>query len=205
MEMDLKNIIEKIKEEGVFEADKKAAEIVEEASKKAKDIIQTALKEKEDIIKNAAKEAEKLTKNGEEAVRQASRDVLLSLREDIVALFDRLTKKDVAEQLSPDVLKDMIVRLVESVTEHKQFDIEVLLSKKDKDVLDRVLFDALKQEAKKGVTLKVSPGIEHGFRIGEKGGTSYYDFTDEAIAEAFALYLNPKIAEVLTAGAKNAK
>ncbi|MFC1480004.1 V-type ATP synthase subunit E [Candidatus Omnitrophota bacterium] len=205
MEMDLKNIIEKIKEEGVSEADQKAAEIVEGAQKKAQDIIQAAKKEQEEIIKKAAQEAEKLTNNGEEALKQASRDVLLSLRENIVALFDRLTKENIAEELSPDVLKEMIIRLVESVTKQKQFDIEVLLSKKDKDALEGGLFAALKKEAKKGVTFKAAPGIEHGFRIGEKGGTSYYDFTDEAIMEAFKRYLNPKIAEVLTAGAKNAK
>jgi V/A-type H+-transporting ATPase subunit E len=205
MEMELKNIIDKIKSEGVDEAEKKAADITGQAETKAKSIIEAAQKQKGAIIKEAEQEAEKLQKNGEEAVKQASRDVLLGLRQSIMGLFDTIIKRDVSEQLSADVLKGMISQLSESITKNKQFDVEVLLSEKDKKEMEKVILGGLKKELKKGVEIKASPNIEHGFRIGEKGGSSYYDFTDEAIAEAFKAYLNPKIAEILTPGTENAE
>ncbi|RKY42144.1 MAG: V-type ATP synthase subunit E [Candidatus Makaraimicrobium thalassicum] len=197
MEMDLKNIIEKIKEEGVGEAEKRAADIISQAEERAKSIIEMAEREKEEIIRKAGEEDKRLRKNGEEAIKQAARDVILGLRGDIIALFDRIVKKEVTEQLSPKVLKDMIARLVENFNKDGDVELEVLLSKKDRTALEHILFAGLKSKMAKGVTLKASPNVEKGFRVGEKGKHSYYDFTDEAIAEAFKSFLGPKITEIL--------
>jgi len=197
MDMDLKHIIDKIKTEGVSEAEKQADEIVASAKTKAKNMIAEAEKEKQEIIKNAGEEAKKLKNNAEEAIKQASRDVLLGLKESIIAVLDKILKGDISGQLTPDILQQMILNMVKNLTADKAFDVEVLLNAKDKEKLDKLLVSAFKKETKKGVTLKVSPAVEHGFRIGEKGGTSYYDFTDEAIAEAFKAYLNPKVSAIL--------
>ena len=108
MEVELKNIIDKIKQEGVEEAEKRGAEIVSKAHAEAGALLDGAKKEKEEIIKRAEDDAAKLKKNTEEALRQASRDVVLSLRENILKLFDNIIKRDVAGQLSPDVMKEML-------------------------------------------------------------------------------------------------
>ncbi|MFQ5951864.1 MAG: V-type ATP synthase subunit E [Candidatus Omnitrophota bacterium] len=200
MEMDLQNIIDKLKQEGVGEAEKKAEDIIHQAEKKALSIAEEAKGREEEIIRKAEQEAERLRKNGEEAVRQASRDVLLSLREQITGLFDRIVRQEVAGQMSPAVLKEMIVKLASKFEKDETLDVEILLSEKDKKDLEKTLFAALKGEMKKGITLKASPKVEHGFLIGIKGKSSYYDFTDEAIAEAFMAHLNPKITEILTSG-----
>ncbi|NQT32458.1 MAG: V-type ATP synthase subunit E [Candidatus Omnitrophica bacterium] len=199
MEMDLKNIIEKIKSEGVDEAQQKATVIISEAKKEAVKTIQGAEAEKETIIKKAKVDADKLKTNAEEAVRQAARDVLLGLKDSIVALFDKVTKKDVAKTLTPKVLTEMIVRLVDKFQESGKTEVEVLLSDKDKAALEETLFANLKKEIAAGVTLKASSALESGFRIGKKGESSYYDFTDEAITEAFKIFLNPRMEEILEA------
>ncbi len=198
MEMELNTIIEKIKKEGIGEAESKAADILKQAQAKADKIIAEAEKKKEDIIKKAKNDAENLKKNGEEALSQASRDVILALKESITAVFDALIKKEVAQQLPPEVLKEVIVNLIRKFSEDKEAEIEVLLSEKDKNSIEGALLGVFKGEVGKGLTIKVSPSIEHGFRIGKKGESSYYDFTDEAIAESFKTYLNPKIKELLT-------
>jgi V/A-type H+-transporting ATPase subunit E len=203
MEMELKGIIEKIKEEGVEEGEKKAADIISQAEERARNAMGSAEKEGEDIIKKAEKEAEKLRKNGEEALQQASRDVLLSLRQEIVALFDRVIKEETAKQLSPELLKGMITTLVEKFEKNGETDVEVLLSAKDKTALEKMLLTGLKEKMAKGVTLKASPKVEKGFMIGGKGKESYYDFTDEAITEAFKAFLNPKITGLLNPGKEN--
>ncbi len=205
MAVDLKNIIERIKEEGVDEAQKKAGDILDKAQEEAKQTIDGAQAQKKEIIANAQAEADKLKKNGEEAMRQASRDVLLGLRESIIALFDKVVKEDVGKELSPEVMKEMIIRLVEKFNESGANEVEVLLSEKDKEVLEEGLLDSLKKTMRKGVELKASSGVEHGFRVGEKGDNLYYDFTDEAIEEAFKSYLNKKLTEILTPGTKDAK
>jgi V/A-type H+-transporting ATPase subunit E len=205
MAMDLKNIIERIKEEGVDEAQKKAGDIIAQAENKAAATIAAAEEKKNDIIEKARAEALKLKANSEEAMRQASRDVLLGLRENIIVLFDKVIKRDVAEELSPDVMKEMIIRLVEKFKESGETEVEVLLSDKDKNSLEETLLKDLKKEMKKGVELKASSSMEHGFRIGEKDGNTYYDFTDEAIEEAFKSYLNKQLTGILTPGTKDAE
>ncbi|MEA3489599.1 MAG: hypothetical protein U9R44_04575 [Candidatus Omnitrophota bacterium] len=202
MEIDLKNIIEKIKQEGVGEAERTTAEMIGRAEKKSGDMIEAAEKEKAQIIKKAEQDAENLQKTGEEALRQASRDVMLGLREAIVSLFDSVVKKEIKDQLSPEAVSGMISGLVEKFEKDKMIDLEVLLSEKDKEALEKTFLAKLKEKLAKGVTLKASPRVESGFLIGEKGKESYYDFSDEAITEAFKAFLNPKITELLRAGGK---
>jgi V/A-type H+-transporting ATPase subunit E len=202
MELELTNIIEKLKTEGVGEADKEAARIISEAKDKAKSIVDGAKKDKEKMVHDAEQQAAMLKKNGEEALQQASRDTLLALKQSITKLFDSAFRAQVSAEMSPDVLKDMIVRLVENIAKEKTFNVEVLVSDKDKKELEKTLFAALKGELQKKVTLKTSPNVERGFLIGEKDGTSFYDFTDGAVAEAFTSYLNPKIAELLVSDEK---
>ena len=195
--MELKNIIEKIKSEGVEEAEQKDSKIVKEAEQKASKIVKEAEEKKKDIIEQAKKEADKLKTNGEEALRQASRNVLLSLKEKITDLFNKVTEKKIGEELSPDALSQIIVKAIQDIKKTGEANIEVLLSEKDKDEVEKAVFSALKKEVSEGVTVKVSPRVEKGFLIGEKGTQMYYDVTDAAIAEAFNLFLNPRIEKIL--------
>ena len=73
MAMDLKNIIERIKEEGVDEAQKKAGDIIAQAETKAAATIADAEEKKKGIIDEAGAEALKLKASSEEAMRLASR------------------------------------------------------------------------------------------------------------------------------------
>jgi len=202
MEVELGTIIEKIKKEGVGEAEKRSDEILSQAKRKAKEIVDAAEKEKGAIIDNGKKEAEKMKANGEESLRQASRDVLLGLKESIIGLFDTVLRGEVGDAFSADIIQKMILGLAEKFQKDGSSDVEVLLSDKDKKALEDALLAALKKKMSGGVTLKASPGVEKGFRIGKKGEESYYDFTDQAVAEAFKEFLNPRMKEILDAGAK---
>jgi len=197
MEIELNNLIEKIKKEGVEKAEKDANALIEKAKAKSEAILRQAEQEKDEIIKEAEARVGELKKTQEKALKQAARDILLTLRSRVVEFFHRVVKEKIAGQLKPDVLKDLIAKTIENFRKNENLDVDILLSKEDRDKLKKYLFDALSVEAKKHVTLTKSDGIEKGFRIGEKGKDSYFDFTDEAIAEAFSRYLNPALVEML--------
>lgn len=197
MEMDLKNIIDKIKTEGVSAAGRKTDEIIASARQKAKDILMSAEQEKETILKDARENADKLEKNAKDAVRQAARDVILALKENVVELLDKVLGKQVKEQLTPELIKDMIIRLVEQFRIDGKEDIEVTAGEKDAEKLKQILVAEIKKSAQKGFTIKASPKVEKGFRIGIKDSDVYYDFTDEAITENLEAYINPKLAKML--------
>ncbi|MCQ9207064.1 MAG: hypothetical protein NG740_04205 [Omnitrophica bacterium] len=197
MEMELNSLIDKIKQEGVLEAEKCAEGIVKEAREKAKVIVATAERRKDDITRNAGAKAETFRKNSEKALKRAARDVLLTLREDAVAFFDRIVKEKISGELSPDVLKEVIIKVIGNLRKDGIPDIEVLLSEEDKAKLEKTLFSAFGENAGKFLKLTGTKGIEKGFRVGETGRDFYFDFSDEAIAEAFKKYLNPKLVEML--------
>lgn len=197
MEADLKNLIDKIKQDGVAQAEADASKIVNDARAQADDIIKQAEKEGQDIVFNAKKEADNFKKASDTALKQAARDALLALRVRVSEFFARVVKDKVAEELNPEVLKDLIVKTVEHSIQAGVEEIEIVLSEKDKKALEKTLFATLRKEARERVLLQEKQGVKSGFRIGAKDTGSYLDFTDQAIADGFRRYLNPKLADAL--------
>ncbi|MFA5369439.1 MAG: hypothetical protein WC300_01790 [Candidatus Omnitrophota bacterium] len=146
---------------------------------------------------NAKNEAENFRQSSETALKQAARDALLMLRVRVSEFFARVVKNQVARELQPDTLKDIIMKAVEYSVKQGVTDIEVVLNENDKKALEKVLFEALRKEARAQLSLQEKSGIDGGFRIGAKGTGSYIDFTDHAIAEGFRRYLNPKLIDAL--------
>jgi len=197
MEMELNNLIDKIKKEGVEKAENDAGNIVKEAEAQARKIIEDAEKQKADLIKEGEKRQAAFKASTEEALKQSARDALLALRDRVTEFFGRVVKERVSEALTDDALKEVIVQAVESCIKKSSMDIEILLADKDKRKLEKVLFSALTKEAKDRLKVKSSKSVEKGFRIGEEGKDSYLDFTDQAIADGFKRYLNPRLVEML--------
>jgi len=197
METELKNLLDKIKKEGVEKAESDKEKIIKDAQDKANRVIESANKEKEKIIKEAKVQSDNFSKASEKALKQAARDVLLTLRERANDFFGRVVKEKVSEKLSLDILTKCILKAVENLKKDGIMDIEVLVEKDDRVKLEKALFNALDKEAKKKVITTGKKGMGKGFRIGEKGKESYLDFTDEALAEGFKRYLSPKLVEIL--------
>jgi len=197
MEMELKNLIEKIKQDGVAQAEADAAKIIQDAQAKAADIITKSTKDAQRIVSNTQQESENFRKSSETALKQAARDALLALRVRVSEFFARVVKDKVAEELHPEALKDIILKAVEYSMKTGVTDIEIVLNDKDKKALEKILFAALRKEAKERVILQEKQGVQGGFRIGAKGAGSYLDFTDQAIADGFRRYLNPKLVDAL--------
>ncbi len=195
MEVKLENLIKKIKEEGVGVAEKKAAEILENARKEADKILKDGEKDAEKIREEAKKDAEKMKANAEASIQQAARDTLLSLKKEIRKMFDRLLVQKIDESMDEKLLRDLIVKLVETWAKGKE--ITVLAGKVDVDKLTSLVMKELKAEAKKGVDIKLDKKMSKGFRFGLKDSDLTYDFTDEALMEALSYFLSPKLTELL--------
>ena len=195
MESKLEHLIEKIKSDGIEEAKRSAAEIIDTAKKEADGIIKKAKADAEEIVANAGKEADKLKTNAESALKQASRDTVLVTKEKLLKLFDTAFKKELGGAMSPEFVKDLILKIIESWGKDKNM--EVLVSDKDLNQIKKLVFSKGRKELQETVTIKVDKGISKGFRVGLKDNDVYYDFTDESIAEFLGEFLNPGIREIL--------
>lgn len=202
MDVQLKELIETIKTEGVKEAEDKSAAIISEAEAQAKSILEAARKEAEKIVASGRADAAKFEASGKEAVKQASRDLLLKIQGQIENLFDSLIQKESATAFSGKVLEESIVAVMKGWAEKGSLDLTVLLSDKDFKNLEKTLKDRLSAEMKKGLEIKPFSGVDAGFRIAEKDGGSYYNFTAQGVAEMLSEFLNPRLAELMKEAGK---
>ncbi len=199
MEVKLENLIEKIKSEGVEGAQRESNEIIEKAKKEADAIIANAKKQAEEIVAKAEIKAKQFQQNSELAIQQAARDGELLFKGKINDLFDSVFKREVKAALTPDFMKEMILKIVDAWKSGSE--VEVVVREEDKQKLQDLLFSSLREDVKKGVSFKVSSDIAGGFKIGIKDENVYYDFTDESIADVLKSFLNPRLNEIL--GKKN--
>ncbi|UCD15705.1 MAG: hypothetical protein JSV34_01250 [Candidatus Omnitrophota bacterium] len=197
MEVKLEGLIEKIKKEGISVARETSQGIEREAKDKAQKIITEAQVKAENIIKEAQKESTKLKSNAIAAVKQASRDVSLIVKEQLIKMFDNILKQQISKNLTPEFLKDLIVKAVNSWAPAKDVSFEVFVSEADKRKTEELVLSQFRKKAKDFIEIKVNPNIDKGFRIGIKGEDVAYDFTDQSILDAFKVFLTPSIAAVL--------
>ena len=206
MDVQLQELIDKIKKAGVDSADKKAAQIEAEAEKKAEEIIADAEKRAEDIIKKAKAESEKFEQVSEEAIVQAGRNMLLSFRESLIAELNVIVQEKTEKSLSKDVLSKLIPDVVKAWCKNcDASELSVLLSEKDLKTLSSNFKTQLKAQISKGLEIKADKTLSAGFRIGVKNGQAFYDYSAVSLAQMFSAYLNPKVSELLQKAAKEVK
>ena len=205
MDVQLQELIDKIKKDGVASAEETAAGIIAEAEKKAAAIIDDAKQKAEGFEKEAKAKASSQQKAGEDALKQASRNLLISFRDGIGAQLRAIVEDETVKAYSKDLLTRLVPETVKAWSAKSDAgELSVLLSRSDLDDLEGGLKGALKDEISKGLEIKSDKTLESGFRIGLKDGSAYYDYSAESVAELFSAYLNPRIAQIMKDAAKEA-
>jgi V/A-type H+-transporting ATPase subunit E len=199
----LQDFLDRIKREGVDEAKKEAEKLLAEAKASADAIIAAARNEADALRAGASADIERDKEAAHRALTQAGRDLLLSVRQEIIALGDRVLEREVRTALTPELIADTIRTIAANWHSDSRPQLEVFLSDEHLTRVKESLLGSLQEEMKEGVVFTPIKGIQAGFRIGEKDSGLVYDFTDEGIAEVLAAYLNPRVAQVLMEPAGN--
>lgn len=203
MEVQLQEIINKIKTDGVHSAEQKANEILRDAENEAQAILEKARAEAKQITDDGKAEAERFEKASISSIEQASRNTLLAFKVGVTDALSQLIKSETAQAYDADVLKTLIPETVKAFVKNDgEEDLTVILSEAHAKKLQSELLAAFKKNLHSGVEIKTSDDLAQGFRIGIKDGSAYYDFSAEAVAQMFSKYLNPKVAGILNSVAK---
>lgn len=197
MEVQLQDLVDKIKQDGIASAEQQAAGIIAEAEKKAQALIANAEKEAEALLKKSEAESQRFTHASEAAVKQACRNALIAFREGVIASLNALIKREIAAAYSQDVLKTLIPEAVKEWIKTNKGDVSAILSPEDAQKLESSLLSAFKKDIDKGIEVKSDAQLSGGFRIGVKDGSAYYDFSAEAVAELFSSYISSRAAALL--------
>jgi len=197
MDAQLQELLESIKKEGIEKAKQESESILDDARKEAAQIVSDADTQAKGIVEKAKSEASRLEATAKDAIRQAGRDLVLSLESQIGKIFDRIVRDTVSSAYDEKVLQDAIVGIVSGFPKAEAEKLEVLLSKEDLDRIETSLRGRLGDAIGEGVEIRLAGGLDSGFRLSEKEGQAYYDFSAEGIAEALSAFLNPRLASLI--------
>lgn len=198
MEIQLQELIDQIKKDGVEAAETQAKNIVDSAKIEAEKIIADAKAQADGILADAKVENERMVKSSDDAIRQAGRNLLISFRESVTRELDAIIGETVNSVYSADSLSQLVVNVVESWASKPDVeDIELILNSNDVQLLEKTALSTLKEKISKGVTLKANDNFDGGFRIAVNDGGAYYDYSTEAVVDMMSNYLSPKVVKLL--------
>ncbi|MBE6749817.1 MAG: V-type ATP synthase subunit E [Ruminococcaceae bacterium] len=198
MEIQLGELIEQIKKEGVEAAETEAESILNAAKADAEKIIADAKAQADKILLDAKNENERMVKSSEDAIRQAGRNLLISFRESVARELNVILSENVAAVYSKENLAQLIISVVEGwANKPETEDIAVILNTESLNSLEEIILAGIKEKMLKGITLKANDNFDGGFRIAVSDGGAYYDYSTEAVVDMLSNYLSPKVTELL--------
>lgn len=198
MEIQLQELIDQIKKDGVKAAETESEAILCAAKEQAEKVVADAKAQAEKIIADAKAENERMVKSSEDAIRQAGRNLLISFRESVTKEIGAILNSSVSAVYSSDVMAKLIVNVIESWAKNPDADdIAVVMNGESMKSLEETILAGIKEKMLKGVTLKANDNFDGGFRISVNDGSAYYDYSAEAVVEMLSNYLSPRVTELL--------
>ena len=193
MEQQIQDLIASIKKDGIESATNESKKILEEARKEAERIVNEARKERDKIIADGKKTIEIERESSISSVKQAARDVSLTLRKNLEDKFKKILGNKVSSSLDEKVIAEAIVAVVKG--ECNGCDVEV--SKEMVDKVNAVLTSQFAKELEKGVTLRASSSVSGGFKVYSQDGAAYLDPSDADTTHLLSPPLSSSLPQIL--------
>ena len=188
MSEDLQSILEKINRDGIEKARAEAERILADARKEAEDLKKAAAEACERKVAESTQQAEDLVTRGRETLRQAARDVVLSVEAALGRLFDHLLVENVDAALANE---QTVLSLVTQAIADLSGDVQIKASTKLAAALQASL------AAKKSITVVTDERAGSGFSVLVDNGRVEHAFTRDVIAAELAKRLRPDLAALL--------
>ena len=178
MELQIKELVDSIRKDGIDTARAEADSIIADAKTQAENIIAKANAEADSIKERNEKDIEILKENAKMTAEHAKRDALLSFKDSVKAEFETILNNNIKKVVSGDSLAGLI-RAAIADEDPSNYEAEIA------EVSDGIR-SQLAEEVKNGLEIKVSPKVRYGFRLASKDGSGYFDCSNEEIARMLA-------------------
>lgn len=203
MAEELQHLIERIRKEGVESGEKAAEALVAEAKQKAAAILADAQKQAKDMVAKADKDAAAFAERGQATLKQAARDLLISIGGAVGDVVGGLVDAKVGAALTPELMAKMLLKLAEAYAKDGGTGgIVAMLGEADAAAVKAAFAKEYQDKLAAGIQIESDKGIFQGFRVGAKGGQVFHDFTKEAIAESLGNFLRPELAQIVKKAAE---
>lgn len=197
MAEELQGLLDRINKEGLEKAEEEKQRLVAEAKKEAEDIVAQAEKKAREIVAEAKAEADKLRSSGEADLHQASRDVIVSLEEELKRILASVVQASVGEAMTPDQLAEIVKTLAEAYAKGETAGLQAMASEAQVEAIRATFQTKLADCFKGGIEIKPVLGIDAGLKISFNGESVVHDFSAESVTEMLCAYLNARILEII--------
>jgi len=212
----VENLIQRLRDQGVEAGQERAEKIVLDAQKRAEWIIEEAELEAKQLLDEAKKQSDALRIAGEDALKLATRDALLKLRDTLLGSFSKEVQRVVGQKMDQEVfLERLILQLAGKVREDLDLDAKENISMFLPN--NPVGVDELKNNPeelkagtlthftaaiaadmlRKGVSIQVSDDVSRGLSVRLKDDDMVVDFTDETLSALLLEHLQPRFRTLL--------
>lgn len=205
MELQVQELLERIKAEGVETARKEAQSIVDQAKANAESIIASAEAKAAELDAATKLKIEAQENASRLALVQASRDSILALREKVELFMREALKRSTDEHFSSSFLEKILPEILVQMAKGTEKDLSVLLPEKSLNALDSALAARLSAELGKKILFKPFNAVDAGFYISVEGTSLKYDFSAEAVADILASRVNARLGECVKAALEEGK
>ena len=199
MSEELQGLLNKIQAEGLEKAETERARLVAEAKAQADAIIADAKAQADKIRKDAEADAEASRKKADAAVKQAARDVIISLKDDLQEKLRAVVREAAAQAMTPEAMAGLIAQIAGQFAKNAASGAEIILSVREREEAAQKLIGCLPDVLKNNSTVQLGRGFSAGFKIGFNDSEVFLDFSDEALADVICEFVGPKLAAVIKA------
>ncbi len=199
MQNKLRELTDKIYNEGVQKANIEAENILANAKTNADKIINDAKKNADEIILAAQKSANEIKQNAENEIKLSSVQALGALKQQITNLLIlNVVKPPVTDVFNDkDFLQALIIQVVKSWFETGNSGMVITLPQSGQNKLDLAIQNSLANELNNGLVVEFSKNLNTGFKISPADKSYEISFTDADFVNFFKAYLRPNTIKLL--------
>jgi len=190
MEIQVQELLERIRSEGIETAQQQAEEIIQKAHSEAAQIVDHAKKEAEEAQEEASRRIGAMEAALRDNLLLASRDTIIAFKQSVQRFLESAIDTDIGNAFDEKMAARVIPEVLKAMAVNSSDDLEVLLPPDLVLKIDASLSARLAKELSRGVTFKPYASVDAGFRVSVAGSAVQCDFSAESLAQIFSVRIN---------------
>ena len=196
-EKTLDKLIAKLKSEAIDAAEKEANDIIENAKTQALSILNDAQVKSDELLKNAEKESEANKAKAKGAMKQAARDLTVTLRNDLLNLLGNVLEKEVEKTFTADLIQTAVIKVIENVGSGVALKLPKNLELELADQIQKRLQTSEDIISVTTTTTTTTNSLVNSFSISKTEEGWSYDISPEEVSNLLNTRLSPKWLDIL--------
>lgn len=200
MENKIRQLTDKLYEEGLQKGKTESDKLIFEAKATAEKIISDAQKKGDEIIIMAQKKSDEVSKTTLKDVKIASQRVISDSMQSIKEMLSEVAMEQELKNVfnNNEFVSKLIITIVDNWSKQDpNSSISIAVPESAKPELDKFITAKTFENLKKELEIKPDNKVVNGFRITSDKTGFYVSFTDEQFNNFFKGYLRDKVSEIV--------